>query len=98
ETAQHASMPRSAIASGCVDLVLPPHEIAREIVRIAGHPYVKTEPAAAPSDEETLARIVQVLHRQTGVDFSQYKANTLYRRITRRVVLHRFPGLPEYLR
>ena len=33
-TAQHEGMPHSAIASGCVDFVLPPDEIAREIVRI----------------------------------------------------------------
>jgi two-component system CheB/CheR fusion protein len=97
ETAQHTSMPRSAIATGCVDLVLPPHEIAREIARIARHPYVQTDPTAVPSDAETLDRIVQVLHRETGVDFSQYKSNTLYRRVTRRVVLHRLGGLPEYL-
>jgi two-component system, chemotaxis family, CheB/CheR fusion protein len=31
-------MPRSAIAAGCVDFVLPPDEIATEIARIARHP------------------------------------------------------------
>lgn len=36
-SAQHDGMPRSAIASGCVDFVLPPDEIAREIVRIGHH-------------------------------------------------------------
>jgi two-component system, chemotaxis family, CheB/CheR fusion protein len=98
ETAQHPSMPRSAIAAGCVDLVLPPHEIAREIARIARHPYAHTGRTSEPSDAESVARIVQVLHRNTGVDFSQYKGNTLYRRIARRVLLHRLAGLPEYLR
>jgi two-component system CheB/CheR fusion protein len=33
ETAQHSSMPRSAITAGCVDFVLPPDEIAGEIAR-----------------------------------------------------------------
>jgi chemotaxis response regulator CheB len=28
-------MPESAIASGCIDFILSPEEIAREIVRIA---------------------------------------------------------------
>ena len=109
ETAQHASMPRSAIAAGCVDFVLPPHEIAQEIARIARHPYVHTAAtavktavppdaatAAAP-DAVALARILHVLRRETGVDFSQYKANTLARRITRRAVLHRLADLHEYL-
>jgi len=39
-SAQHASMPRSAVAAGCVDLVLSPVEIAQELARIAKHPYV----------------------------------------------------------
>jgi chemotaxis response regulator CheB len=35
ETAQQPDMPESAIASGCIDFVLSPEEIAQEIVRIA---------------------------------------------------------------
>ena len=35
DTAGQPDMPASAIASGCVDLVLSPEEIARELVRIA---------------------------------------------------------------
>ena len=40
DSAKHDSMPRSAIAAGCVDLVLSPADIARELARIARHPYV----------------------------------------------------------
>ena len=35
DTAAQPEMPESAIASGCIDFVLPPEEIAIEIVRIA---------------------------------------------------------------
>jgi len=35
ETAVHPDMPASAIASGCIDFVLSPEEIAGQIVRIA---------------------------------------------------------------
>jgi chemotaxis response regulator CheB len=35
ETAGQPDMPESAIASGCVDFVLSPEDIAKEIVRIA---------------------------------------------------------------
>ncbi|MDQ2987028.1 MAG: response regulator [Armatimonadota bacterium] len=38
-TAKHDSMPRSAIAAGVVDLVLSPRDIAKELARIASHPY-----------------------------------------------------------
>src|SRR6202167_4361485 len=35
DTAAHPDMPESAIASGCIDFVLSPEDIAQEIVRIA---------------------------------------------------------------
>src|SRR6266498_1189318 len=40
KSAQYDSMPRSAIAAGCVDFVLTPEEIALELTRISRHPYV----------------------------------------------------------
>ncbi len=40
DSARYDSMPRSAAASGHVDFVLPPAGIARELARIASHPYV----------------------------------------------------------
>ncbi len=44
DSAKHESMPRSAVAAGCVDLVLAPAEIARELGRIAKHPYGAGQP------------------------------------------------------
>lgn len=38
ETAGQPDMPASAIASGCIDFVLSPEDIAQEIVRIAQRP------------------------------------------------------------
>jgi chemotaxis response regulator CheB len=35
DTAKQPDMPESAIASGCIDFVLSPEEIATELVRIA---------------------------------------------------------------
>jgi chemotaxis response regulator CheB len=45
DTAKQPDMPESAIASGCVDFVLSPEEIAREIVKIGQTP--RHEPAAS---------------------------------------------------
>src|SRR4029077_6188894 len=39
-SAAYDSMPRNAIAAGCVDFVLPPTEIARELALIAKHPSI----------------------------------------------------------
>jgi two-component system CheB/CheR fusion protein len=44
ESAKYDSMPRSAIAAGCVDFVLPPEKIAAELARIARHPLVTLAP------------------------------------------------------
>ena len=40
DSAKQNSMPRSAAAAGCVDLVLSPTEIANELARIAKHPFI----------------------------------------------------------
>ena len=98
DSAQHDSMPRSAVASGCVDFVLPPAEIAREIARIARHPYVAREAEIpfATAEKPGHSRIAEIVHRATGVDFTHYKANTLHRRITRRMVLHKLETLKDY--
>lgn len=44
DTALQPDMPQSAIASGCIDLVLSPEDISKEIVRIAAT-VASTEPA-----------------------------------------------------
>ncbi len=43
DTAEHGAMPQNAINHGCVDVVLPPGEIAQEIVKIAqnGFPAIR---------------------------------------------------------
>ena len=102
-TAQYEGMPHSAVASGCVDFVLPPDKIAAELVRIARHPYSyrEEEPislglAQMPDDE--FGEVVRLLATTSGVDLTNYKRPTLRRRIERRMVLGRLPGVAEYLR
>jgi two-component system, chemotaxis family, CheB/CheR fusion protein len=100
-TAEHEGMPRSAVASGCVDFVLPPEEIGREIGRISRHPYVVGgEPELGKPDRHhpAMAHVLELLRNATGIDFTNYKINTLHRRITRRVALQKLASLHEYAR
>jgi two-component system CheB/CheR fusion protein len=97
DTALHDSMPRSAIAAGCVDSVLAPEQIAQEIARIARHPYAKSGQPER-QHEADLAEILQLVREATGADFTNYKRNTLLRRVTRRMVLHRLEGFRDYLK
>jgi two-component system CheB/CheR fusion protein len=97
-TAQHDGMPHSAIASGYVDFVLPPDQIAQEISRIGQHPFVLTETKLQKRDDKAgFSQIIKLLHHATGVDFSDYKFNTLYRRVTRRMVLQKLDNLNQYV-
>lgn len=100
-TAQYDGMPRSAITAGGVDFVLPPAAIARELARIARHPYV-AEPARATDlaagDLDQIDQILTALRQGTGVDFAQYKSNTLHRRIRRRMALLKIAGAADYAR
>ena len=44
-SAKFPSMPQHAIDTGCVDFVLRPNQIARELVRLGQHPYLRAIPA-----------------------------------------------------
>lgn len=94
-SAEFGSMPRHAIATGAVDFVLPPAGIAAELARIATHPYVGRA-AEGEGADSTVRTILEHVRNSTGVDFTQYKRNTLQRRINRRMVLHRLATLREY--
>jgi two-component system CheB/CheR fusion protein len=100
QSAKYSDMPRNAIATGCIDFVLPPDAIAREIMRLAQHAYVrqvedKEEPAA--EEDVELRKIFALLRTATGVDFANYKHSTLKRRIRRRMLLHKFQTLKDYI-
>jgi two-component system, chemotaxis family, CheB/CheR fusion protein len=58
DSAKYDSMPRSAVAAGCVDFVLSPEDIAKELARIAKHPFVAGQLAAhfsSPEDDRASA-------------------------------------------
>jgi len=100
-TAKFADMPQAAVATGCVDFVLPPEGIAAELVRIGRHPYiadaVPAEQERTPAaDEEPFSAILNILHGATGIDFSLYREKMIKRRILRRLALRNISGLAEY--
>ncbi|HKW63747.1 MAG TPA: chemotaxis protein CheB [Candidatus Acidoferrum sp.] len=99
-SAKYDNMPRSAIASGCVDYVLPPKAIARELARIARHPYLVRDqgPELAPAENNGLSLIFQLLRKSTGVDFTHYRQTTILRRIQRRMVVHKIERIDEYVK
>ena len=101
ESAEYDGMPRSAIATGLMDYILPPAEMPAQIIAYAGYAFDSTPfPAAEPSHKvgDTLKKICLVLRDHTGHDFSQYKQNTFVRRVERRMAVHQIERMEDYLR
>ncbi|MDM3854567.1 MAG: chemotaxis protein CheB, partial [Aphanizomenon gracile PMC649.10] len=102
EAGMVSTMPNTAVASGYVDFILTPQQIAEKLANISSHPYitesepvVTTEVIAEPTDP--LSHIFQLLRAATGVDFTYYKHTTLKRRIQRRMMLYRLDKLEDYI-
>jgi two-component system CheB/CheR fusion protein len=99
-SAQFGGMPASASAAGVVDSVLAPDRIALELVRLSRHPYVIERDAR--NGERTLqyrdetVRILSLIRKKSGVDFSVYRPSTVGRRIARRMALQRIASIGEY--
>jgi len=97
DTAKMSSMPRSAVASGYVDFVLPPEEIAKELARIAQHVYIVDDGIKARLPEQDVVRLLNVIRAKHNIDFTYYKPSTIERRIRRRMALRRVSSLRDYL-
>jgi two-component system CheB/CheR fusion protein len=94
--AEYPSMPQSAIATGLADVVLPVRELARQLVELLKAKSHAPAETIGPSDEETLKRILTYLRSKTGHDFLQYKRSTIYRRLGRRLQVHKVESLNGY--
>lgn len=98
DTAKFDSMPRNAINSSLVDIVAPPQEIYLRLVEFLQHvPIVKADRTIGKVGQSALEKIIILLRTHTGNDFSQYKKNTVYRRIERRMGVHKIDGINSYV-
>ncbi|EYF06159.1 CheR family methyltransferase [Chondromyces apiculatus] len=101
ETAKHSAMPRSAIATGCIDGVFSAPEIGSEISlvgpRLQGA-YSHDELERGLGGDQDLRRIIALLRGAKRVDFSLYRHTTIRRRIIRRMLLHKLHRLADYLK
>src|SRR3989449_5996486 len=100
KSAKYSDLPRSAVAAGCVDLILRPQDIAQELVKLSQHPYVpylETETAEKLLPQSDLDKIFGLLRKATGVDFADYKHATIKRRILRRMLILKTNKMEDYL-
>ena len=108
EDCEHADMPRAAIATGAVDLVLSASEIGQRLNVLAatanpsvpapaGSQGALVESAADDdSPERALQDILTALRRHTRYDFRHYKRGTIMRRLERRMHVAGLPSVEAY--
>ena len=100
EEAAYDGMPRNAIATGAVNLVLPVMQIPEALIRYAHHPYVTAGGPAIPSEDDedqALADIIELLRTRTLRDFTHYRRATLLRRIRRRMAAAGIQRIADYI-
>lgn len=99
--ASQDGMPRSALATGIVDVVLPARELGARVEAVhelAADANVPVDPAQlVESDAKVLEAILTHLAVKTGNDFRHYKRSTVLRRIARRMQVRGVSAFAAYL-
>ncbi len=97
DEAEYGSMPRSAVATGLADFVLPVMEIAARLPELIRNPRHPPSDDLTETDSEAMPRILSHLKVRSGHDFSSYKKSTICRRIARRMQVQRAATMADYL-
>lgn len=102
-SAKFDGMPRSVIATGLVDAILPVEQISERLVSHLASPAGKPakreeEPVLVPvvGAESAMAGIIQLLVKSTGINFAEYKPGTVIRRIERRMTVRQIATMDAY--
>lgn len=101
QSTEYDGMPRSAIATKMVDFVLPPAEMPAQLAAYASRAFGQQAApltSAPVKTEDALQKIFILLRAESGHDFSQYKRNTVSRRIERRMAVQHIDNINEYIR
>jgi two-component system CheB/CheR fusion protein len=97
-SAKFDGMPRSAITSGNIDLVLNPNEIGHQLFSLAKN-SLRDKLNQLPELEQNMDKlheIISFIRMHTQFDFSAYKEQTLFRRVKRRSDQLELDSLEEY--
>ncbi|MFP4509826.1 MAG: chemotaxis protein CheB [Spirochaetaceae bacterium] len=99
ESSKFNGMPRSALATGVVDYVLPARQLPQELMNfLEGNIRLKrAEDPQNATHSGSLNRIFMLIKRKTGVDLSFYKESTILRRIERRMGINQISDVSRYI-
>ena len=100
DSSKYDSMPRNAMATDAVDMVLPPEKMPATIANFFEPTLDDQDQGSLLAGEDSmmwLGKLFAMLRTKVGHDFSAYKRNTLLRRIKRRMVLNQIERPAQYL-
>jgi two-component system CheB/CheR fusion protein len=100
ESAEFDGMPRTAIATGIIDRVLSPAELARVINQLVQSPHLPNRSSQQSTEFLTsrqLQHIATILATHEETDFSCYKTTTLSRRIQRRYLISGCSEIDQFI-
>lgn len=96
-SASFNSMPLSAIATGLVDYVIEPEEMGNSMISYMEHPFSRVKMReTAKGEDEVFQEILKLLKEKNGIDFTNYKEQTIRRRLERRASISQFNCLEDY--
>ncbi|MCB1352422.1 MAG: chemotaxis protein CheR [Rhodobacteraceae bacterium] len=96
-TAKYDGMPASAAETGCVDLVMSPHQIGQHLLRILSNPRNLDPLRTVSNSRNKMSDLLHILLARTRVDFRDYKESTVHRRIQRRMIALGIADYEDYV-
>jgi len=99
-SAKFDSMPKSVIDSGYADIVAPAEELPARIIDFLGcaTPRWESKQSLRDKEQSNFEKITTLLKAKTRHDFSLYKPSSVYRRIERRMGIHKIASIADYAR
>jgi two-component system CheB/CheR fusion protein len=95
--AEYNGMPASAVATGMADFILNVESMPQTITDYVNNNGKTREVKKIENEEKYVTAIIDLIKENLPLDFSEYKANTILRRIKRRAAYHDFDLLENYL-
>lgn len=94
ESCRFDGMPKAAIETGIVDIVLRPEEMGEVLAKTSKTGILDN----LEKSESGLNGVFELLRNEYGIDFSWYKSSTVDRRVERRIQMLHVSSLDDYLR
>ena len=96
DTAKFDGMPKNAISTGFVDLILSPDAIAKEMAHISSSINISNGKMQL-TDGDLMSQVFSILKSVTNTNYTYYKQTTILRRIERRIVVTHTQNLQSYV-